>query len=226
MRKVPFDFEKEFQMRHGMNPEDADKPWHEHYQPREIHMRSRIPYEEISSVGTEVSHSTSLIGDIETLRTPGVARNQDLTERGMYAENILAFGARLLQDIISGRWSRQQMYGSAPGWYQDSFYDITPPWVGQYEESHAPFGHSRLLPTYISRPRLLPLGPTSDVTSTAGPPSTVGPSASENGATTSVKKVEFSIIRDIEKTSSTSSQSDVLKRYQYFSVRRQTHRRP
>ena len=28
----PFDFEKEFQMRHGMNPEDADKPWHEHYQ--------------------------------------------------------------------------------------------------------------------------------------------------------------------------------------------------
>ena len=29
----PFDFKKEFQMRHGMNPEDADKPWHEHYQP-------------------------------------------------------------------------------------------------------------------------------------------------------------------------------------------------
>ena len=29
----PFDFEKEFQMRHGMNPEDADKPWPEHYQP-------------------------------------------------------------------------------------------------------------------------------------------------------------------------------------------------
>ena len=28
----PFDFEKEFQMRHGMSPEDADKPWHEHYQ--------------------------------------------------------------------------------------------------------------------------------------------------------------------------------------------------
>ena len=98
----PFDFEKEFQMRHGMNPEDADKPWHEHYQPREISMRSRIPDEEIRSVGTEVSHSASLIGDIETLRTPGVVRNQDFTERGMYAENILAFDARLLQDIISG----------------------------------------------------------------------------------------------------------------------------
>ena len=36
----PFDFEKEFQMRHGMNPEDADKPWHEHYQPREVSTRS------------------------------------------------------------------------------------------------------------------------------------------------------------------------------------------
>ena len=32
---TPFNFEKEFQMRHGMNPEDADKPWHEHYQPQE-----------------------------------------------------------------------------------------------------------------------------------------------------------------------------------------------
>ena len=36
----PFDFKKEFQMRHGMNPEDADKPWHEHYQPQEVSMRS------------------------------------------------------------------------------------------------------------------------------------------------------------------------------------------
>ena len=89
----PFNLEKEFQMRHGMNPEDADKPWHEHYQPPEIHMRSRIPDEEIRSVGTEVSHSASLIGDIETLRTPGVARNHDFTERGMYVENILAFDA-------------------------------------------------------------------------------------------------------------------------------------
>ena len=98
----PFDFEKEFQMRHGMNPEDADKPWCEHYQPREITMKSQIPDEEIRSVGTEVSRSVSLTGDIDTIRTPGVARNQDFTERGMYAENVLAFDARLLQDIISG----------------------------------------------------------------------------------------------------------------------------
>ena len=98
----PFNFEKEFQMRHGVNPEDADKPWREHYQPREVTTRSQIPDEEIRSIGTEVSCSTSLTEDIETLRTPGVLRNQDFTERGMYAENILAFDARLLQDIISG----------------------------------------------------------------------------------------------------------------------------
>ena len=98
----PFDFEKEFQMRHGVNPEDADKPWHEHYQPQAVTTRSQVPDEEIRSVSTEVSRSTSLTGDIETLRTPGVVRNQDFTERGMYAENILAFDARLLQDISSG----------------------------------------------------------------------------------------------------------------------------
>ena len=50
----------------------------------------------------EASHFTTPTGDIETLRTPGVARDQEYTERGMYAENILAFDARLLQDIISG----------------------------------------------------------------------------------------------------------------------------
>ena len=104
------------------------------------------------------------------------------------------------------------MYGSTPGWYQDTFYEITPPWEGQYGEYHAPFGNSRLLTTHTSQPRLLLLGPALDVTSTAGPPSTVGPSASENGVTTSVKKVDFSITCDIEGTSSTSSQSDVPRK--------------
>ena len=208
----PFDFKKEFQMRHGMNPEDADKPWCEHYQSQEGSMRSQIPDEEIRSVSTEVSHLASPTGDIETLRTPGVARDQEYTERGMYAENILAFDARLLQDIISGRWSRQQMYGSTPSWYRDSFYDTTQPWEGQYGGYHTPFESSRLLPTHTSRPRLLPLGPASDVTSTAGPPSTVGPSASETGTTIPAKKVDFSITHDAGETSSTSSQSDLLRK--------------
>ena len=104
------------------------------------------------------------------------------------------------------------MYGSTPGWYQDSFYEITPLWEGQYGEYHAPFGNSRLLPTHTSQPRLLLLGPALDVTSMAGPPSTVRPSASENGVATPVKKADFSITRDTEETSSTSSQLDVPRK--------------
>ena len=46
----------------------------------------------------------------------------------------------------------------------------------------------------------------------AGPPSTVGPSASENGATTPAKKVDFSITRDTGETSSTSLQSDIPRK--------------
>ena len=99
----PFNFEKEFQMRHGASPEDADKPWQSYHQFRASSARSQTPDLEIGSVNTEVSPSTSPTRDIETLRTPGVTRGQEYVERGMYAENILAFDARLLQDIISGR---------------------------------------------------------------------------------------------------------------------------
>ena len=69
-----------------------------------------------------------------------------------------------------------------------------------------------MLPTCTTRPRLLPLGPTSDVTSTAGPPSTVRPSASEIGMTIPAKKVDFSITCDTGETSSTSSQMDIQRK--------------
>ena len=124
----PFDFKQEFHTRHGMNPEDADKPWCEYYQPQGLGRRTRSPDEERKSTNNENSCAASLTETVETLRTPGVVRND--TGRELYAENIVAFDARLLQDIISGRWSHQQMYDSSPGWYQDSFYDITPLWVG------------------------------------------------------------------------------------------------
>ena len=104
------------------------------------------------------------------------------------------------------------MYGSTPSWYRDSFYDITQPWEGQYGGYHTSFGSSRLLPTHTPRPRLLPLGPVSDVTSTAEPPSTVGPSASENGTTIPAKRVDFHIIHDTGETSNTSSQSDMQRK--------------
>ena len=69
-----------------------------------------------------------------------------------------------------------------------------------------------MLTNRTSQPRILPLEPASDVTSTAGPPSTVGPSASEIGTTIPAKKVDFSITCDTGETSSTSSQSDVLRK--------------
>ena len=51
-----------------------------------------------------------------------------------------------------------------------------------------------------------------NITSTAGPPSTVRPSASENGTTIPVKKVDFCITHDTGESSSTSSQSDMLRK--------------
>ena len=99
----PFDFEQEFHMRHGMNLEDVDKPWRKYYQPQGLCRRTRNLDEERKSTNNENSCTASLTETIETLRTPGVVRND--TGRELYAENILAFDARLLQDIISGRWS-------------------------------------------------------------------------------------------------------------------------
>ena len=51
-----------------------------------------------------------------------------------------------------------------------------------------------------------------DVTSTAGPRSTVRPSASEIGTTIPAKRVDFRITHDTGETSSTSSQSDMLRK--------------
>ena len=50
----PFDFEKEFQMRHGMSPEDADKSRQSYHQFRASPARSRTPELEMGSVNTEV----------------------------------------------------------------------------------------------------------------------------------------------------------------------------
>ena len=73
----PFDFEKEFQMRHGISPEDADKPWQGYQQFWASSARSRTPDLEIESVNTEVLPSTPPTRDIETLKTPGVTRDQE-----------------------------------------------------------------------------------------------------------------------------------------------------
>ena len=124
----PFDFSKEFQNRHGVRPEDADKSWHNHHLSRGSSIMTVSPDREIGPSRTEVPSPTSPTRGMEILRTPGVTRDQEYAERGTYTENIVALDTRLLQDIISGRWTGQQLYGAIPNWYRDSFYNITQPW--------------------------------------------------------------------------------------------------
>ena len=124
----PFDFDKEFQARHGVRPDDADTSWHNHHLLRGSSIMTVSPDQEIGPSRTEVPSPTSPTRGLEILRTLGVTRDQEYAERGMYTKNILALDTRLLQDIISGNWTRQQLNGPIPNWYQDSFYNITQPW--------------------------------------------------------------------------------------------------
>ena len=137
---------------------------------------------------------------MEIIRTPGVTRDQDSAEKRAYAENIVTLDTRLLQDIISGRWTRQQLCEPTPNWYCDSFHNVTLPWESQPGEYEAPFRNQGSAPTYGYQSRLLPIGPPSDVTSTTKPPSIIGPSASISKTAIPRKKVDFSISPYAEET--------------------------
>ena len=145
---------------------------------------------------------------MEIIRTPAVTRDQDPTEEKAYAENIVTLDARLLQDIISRRWTRQQLYEPTPNWYYDSFHSLTVPWESQTGEYEAPFRNQGSILTYGYQSRLLPIGPPSDVTSTTTPPSSVGPSASISENAVPQKKVDFSISPYAEETIRGFSQRD------------------
>ena len=100
----PFDFEREFQTRHGVKPEDVDKSWQSHYTSRESSMITVSPDQEVGQPQTEASSPTSPTRGMEIIQTPGVTRDQDPTEKKAYTENIVTLDARLLQDI-TGRWT-------------------------------------------------------------------------------------------------------------------------
>ena len=110
----PFDFKREFQTRHGVKPEDADKSWHSHYSSRGSSMVMVSLDQEIGPPRTEASSPTLPTRGMEIIRTSGVTRDQDCAEKRTYTKNIITLDARLLQDIISGRWTRQQRYGPTP----------------------------------------------------------------------------------------------------------------
>ena len=167
-----------------------------------------VPDQEVGPPQTEAPSPTSPTRGMEIIRTPGVTRDQDPTEEKAYAENIVTLDARLLQDIISGRWTRQQLYEPIPNWYRDSFHSLTVPWERQTGEYEAPFRNQGSISTYGYQSRLLPIGPPSDVTSTTTPPSLVGPSASISETAIPRKKVDFSISPYAEETIRGFSQRD------------------
>ena len=204
----PFDFEREFQMRHGMKPEDVDKSWGSHCTSRESSMVTVSPEQEVGPLQTETFSPTSHRRGMEIIRTPGVARDQDSAEKNAYTENIITLDARLLQDIISGRLTQQQLYAPTPKWYRDNLHSITVPWESRSGEYEAPFKNQGSIPTYGYQSRLLPIGPPSDVTSTNIPPSMIGSSASVDDTAVPQKKVDFSISPYNEETIRGFSQRD------------------
>ena len=124
----PFDFEREFWMRHGVEPEDADKSWRSHYTLRESFILTVSSDQETGPQQTTAPSPTSPTRKMEIIRTPGVVRDQDSAEKSAYAENLVTLDARLLQDILSGRWTRQQLSEPTSNWYPDNFCGITIPW--------------------------------------------------------------------------------------------------
>ena len=204
----PFDFEREFQMRNGVKPEDVDKSWRSHYTSRESSILTVSSDQEVGPLQTETFSPTSPTKSMEIIRTPGVTRDKDSVEKKAYAENIVTLDARLLQDIISGRWTRQQLYEPTPSWYSDNLHSITIPWESQSGEYEAPVRNQGSILTYGYQSRLLPIGPPSDVTSTTTPPSMVGPSASVSETAIPQKKVDFRISPYAEETIRGFSQRD------------------
>ena len=138
---------------------------------------------------SEVSSTASPTRDMEAIQTPGITREEEYAERGPYMKNVLTLDARLLQDIISGRWSRQQLYRTTPSWYRDSFY-LSQTWDDQLRGYETPIG---LASVYGHQSCPLPLGPPSEVSSREEPPSTVGPSASMIEPTPNRRRADFSV---------------------------------
>ena len=127
---------------------------------------------------------------MEVVHTPGITREEQYAERGPYTENMLTLYARLPQDIISGRWCRQQLYETTPSWYRDSFYNIAQTWDDRLRGYEVPIG---LVSVYGHQSHPLPLGPPSEVSSREEPPSTVGPSASMIEPTPKRRRADFSV---------------------------------
>ena len=110
--------------------------------------------QEIGPQQTKAPSPTSPTRGMEIIRTPGVARDQDSAEKNAYSENIVTLDARLLQDILSGRWTRQQLYEPTSNWYLITFMALLYPGKVNLEnmklllEAKDPFQHMGINPDY------------------------------------------------------------------------------
>ena len=157
------------------------------YSPRESTILTLPSAPETGSSRSEISPSTMSSRAMEVIKTPSVAGEQEHVEMETYAGNTITLGAKLLQNIFLGSWAKQQLYGLTPDWYRDSFYNIVQPLERQiedYEISKRP--QPPLTKGY--HPRLLPIGPPSDISSIDRPPSTVGPLVSVYESATPKRK--------------------------------------
>ena len=134
----PFDFDTEFRARHGIRSEEVNQPWHSRRSSMASDLHHPSSDDGTSSRLTNISSLTpaSPTRGLEVIRTPGVMREDAYAEGNQYSKNVFSLDARLLQEILSGRWSRQYLYGGAHDWYRDSFYNIPGPWEERRQEGY------------------------------------------------------------------------------------------
>ena len=133
-----FDFDTEFRARHGIKSEEVNQPWHSRRSSVASDLHHPLSDDGTTSRLTNISSLTpaSPTRGLEVIRTPRVTREDEYAEGNQYSENVFSLDARLLQEILSGRWSQQYLYGGAHGWYRDSFYNIPRTWEERRQEGY------------------------------------------------------------------------------------------
>ena len=103
-----FDFDTEFRARHGIRSEEVNRPWHSRRSSVALDLHHPSSDDGTSSRLTNISSLTpaSPTRGLEVIRTPGVTREDAHAEGNQYSENVFSLDARLLQEILSGRWSQ------------------------------------------------------------------------------------------------------------------------
>ena len=103
----PFDFDTEFRARHGIRSEEVNQPWHSRRSSVASDLHHPTSDDGTTSRLTNISSLTpaSPTRGLEVIRIPGVTREDEYAEGNQYSENVFSLDARLLQEILSGRWS-------------------------------------------------------------------------------------------------------------------------